>query len=209
MRCPAQSAAIESGEKMKTPYLVIALGATICSGGHGAVIANGDFDTGVLSPWYEDRSFGSSRQWSVGSLDPHSGGYYAFNVGPLELRQDFTPILGSNISQFSFFVGAQFPDRGNPLVEVFYLDGGSSGPREVVLDPSHASSGSSSGWIWDEVDLIPFVEGNRQVSGVSIVGIPNNVLRIDTFSLTSVPEPSAFPLFTGAIIGLVLQRKRD
>jgi hypothetical protein len=126
----------------------------------------------------------------------------------LELRQNFTPILGSEISQFSFFVGAQFPNRGNPLVEVFYSDGGSSGFQEIVLDPSYASGSSSSGWIWDEVDLLPFVDGNRHVSGVSIVGISNNVLRVDTFSLTQVPEPSVIPMFAGAIAALALKRKR-
>ena len=179
-----------------------------CSCARGAVIVNGDFDTGSLAPWYEDRSFGSTRPWSIGSLDPHSGGFYAFNLGQLELRQDFDPILGSEITQFSFYIGAQFPNRGNPMVELFYSDGVSSGPREIPLDPSHASGGSSSGWIWDEVDLLPFVDGSRQVSGVSVLGISNNVLRIDTFSLATVPEPSIFTLLAGSFIGLVLQRKR-
>jgi len=172
------------------------------------VITNGNFDTGSLAPWYVDRSFGSTRPWSIGSLDPHSGGYYAFNLGPLELRQNLTPILGSEITHFSFFVGAQFPDRGNPMIEIFYSDGGSSGSHEIALDPSHASGGSSFGWIWDEVDLLPFVDGSRLVSGLSVVGIPNNVLRIDTFSLTSVPESSIFALFGGSLVGLALHRKR-
>ena len=193
---------------MKNTCHALLLMTIACSCARGALIANGDFDTGSLAPWYEDRTFGSTRPWSVGSLDPHSGGFYAFNLGPLELRQDFTPILGSEIAQFSFYIGAQFPDRGNPMVELFYSDGGSSGPREILLNPSHASGGSSSGWIWDEVDLVPFVDVTRHVSGVSVVGIPNNVLRIDTFSLTAVPEPSIFTLLAGSFMGLVFHRKR-
>jgi hypothetical protein len=195
-------------QEMKITHLTISLITLACSSAQGAVIVNGDFDTGSLAPWYVDRSFGSTRPWSVGSLDPHSGGYYAFNLGPLELRQNFPPILGADITQFSFFVGAQFPNRGNPMVELFYSDGSSSGPKEIPLDPSHASGGSSSGWIWDEVDLLPFVDGIRSVSGVSVVGVPNNVLRIDTFSLTAVPEPSIFALLGGSLIGLAIHRRR-
>lgn len=130
---------------MKITHLTISLIALTCTCAQGAVITNGDFDTGSLASWYVDRSFGSTRPWAVGSLDPHSGGYYAFNLGPLELRQDFTSILGSEITQFSFFVGAQFPNRGNPMIELFYSDGSSSGPKEIPLDPSHASGGASSG----------------------------------------------------------------
>jgi hypothetical protein len=193
---------------MRTHYLALLLITLACSCARGAVIANSDFDSGSLAPWYVDRSFGSTRPWSIGSLDPHSGGYYAFNLGPLELRQNFTPILGSEITQFSFFIGAQFPNRGNPMIEIFYSDGGSSGSREIALDPSHASGGSSFGWIWDEVDLVPFVDGSRRVSGVSVVGIPNNVLRIDTFSLTAVPEPSISALLGGALVVLALHRRR-
>jgi hypothetical protein len=193
---------------MKITYPTISLIALAGTCAHGVVIANGDFDTGSLAPWYVDRSFGSTRPWAVGSLNPHSGGYYAANLGPLELRQDFTPTLGSEITQFSFFVVAQFPNRGNPMIELFYSDGSSSGPKEIPLDPSHASGGSVSGWIWDEVDLLPFVDGIRKVSGVSIIGIPNNVLRIDTFSLTAVPEPSTFVLLGGSHVGIVSHRRR-
>lgn len=195
-------------QKMKILFLAISLIILACPHAHASVIVNGGFDTGELAPWVEDRSSGSTRPWSVGSLDPHSGGYYAFNLGALELRQDFAPILGSEITQFSFFVGAQFPDRGNPMFELFYLDGSSSGPQEIPLDPSHASGSSSSGWIWDEVNLLPLVDGSRKVSGVSVTGIPNNVLRIDTFSLTTVPEPSIFALLAGSLIGFALHRKR-
>jgi hypothetical protein len=42
-------------------------------------------------------------------------------LGPLELRQDFTPILGREISQFSFFESAQLPDLGNPWVGSRYF----------------------------------------------------------------------------------------
>jgi hypothetical protein len=205
---PICACALTLDQEMRILYLAISLITLACSCARGAVIANGDFDSGSLAPWYEDRSFGSTRPWSIGSLDPHSGGYYAFNLGPLELRQNFTPILGSEITQFSFFVGAQFANRGNPMIEIFYSDSASSGSREIALDPSHASGGASFGWIWDEVDLLPFVDESRQVSGVSVVGIPNNVLRIDTFSLTAVPEASISALLGGSLVGLALHRRR-
>lgn len=170
---------------------------------------NGGFETGNLAPWYEDRTFGSSRPWLIGSLDPHSGDYYAFNLGPLELRQDFTPILGSQIKKFSFFLSHQFPDRGNPSAEIFYSDDSTSGLLEIILDPSHATGGSSSGWVWDEVNLLHHIDISREVSGISVVGIPDNVLGIDSFSLEAIPEPSAILLILMAVPVLSLFRTKS
>lgn len=171
------------------------------------MIVNGGFESGNLAPWYEDRTFGATRPWIIGSLDPNSGSNYAFNLGPLELRQDFLPILGSQITQFSFFVSHQFPNRGNPNIEIFYSDGNSSGLQEIILDPSHATGSSSSGWIWDEVNLLTYVDPGREVSGISVVGISDNVLGIDSFTLEAIPEPSAFFLIAMAFFGLRMFRQ--
>lgn len=177
--------------------------------GVGAVIVNGGFDSGSLGPWFNDRVFGASRTWRLGSLDPHSGGFYAFGLGEIELRQNFTATLGSEITAFSFFVGQQLANLGNPKFEIFYSDGTSTGLRQFVIDPAHASGGSSSGWFWDEVNLLPFVDSSRSVSGVSIVGIPGNTLRVDTFTLNTVPEPALTMWFLASSFMAVHPRRRN
>jgi hypothetical protein len=173
------------------------------------MIANGGFESGNLLPWYEGRSFGSSRSWAVGSLDPHSGENYAFNLGPLELRQDFTPIPGSQINGFSFFVSHKFPNLGNPSYEIFYSDGSSSGLQEHILNPSNATEGSSSGWVWEEVDLLSNIDHTLEISGVSVVGIPDNVLSIDSFTMEAIPEPSALFQKAISIFGLLIYRENS
>jgi hypothetical protein len=172
------------------------------------MIVNGGFESGNLLPWFEGRSFGSSRSWAVGSLDPHSGQYYAFNLGPLELRQDFAPISGCAIRKFSVFVSHKLPNIGSPGFEIFYSDGSSSGLQEHMLNPSNATGGSSSGWVWEEVDLLPYVDITLNVSGVSVVGIPDNVLSIDSFTLETIPEPSGLFLIAASILVLLLHRRK-
>ncbi len=202
------SRARSSSSKIKL-VLILSLGALLFSSSvHGAVIVNSDFDTGSLGPWYNDRIFGSNRSWRLGSLDPHSGGFYAFSLGEIEMRQNFTATIGSEITTFSFFVGQQFANLGNPKFEIFYSDGTSTGFQQFVIDPTHASGSSSSGWFWDEVNLLPFVDSSRSVSGVSIVGIPNNVLRVDTFTLTTVPEPTLTMWFLASSVMGAFQRRR-
>ena len=174
----------------------------------GSVIINAGFDTGSLVPWYVDRVFGTNRGWNIGGIDPQSGSYYAFNAGRIELRQNFTPVLGNEITSFSFFVTEQFANRGNPWIEVFYADGTSTGLQDVVLDPLHATGGTNSGWIWDEIDLLPYVDKSRGVSGVSIVGIPSNTLCVDTFTLATVPEPLSSSLVLTSLAVLLPRRRR-
>lgn len=176
--------------------------------GLGAVIVNGGFDSGSLGPWFNDRVFGSSRTWRLGGLDPHSGGFYAFGLGEIELRQNFTATLGSEITAFSFFVGQQFANLGNPKFEIFYSDGTSTGLQQFIIDPAHASGSSSSGWFWDEVNLLPHVDPSKSVSGVSIVGIPSNTLRVDTFTLNTVPEPGLIVWLIASTMSVAFQRRR-
>jgi len=178
-----------------TAIAILALYA-ITSEAIATVIVNSGFEGTELTPWYVDREFGSNRGWDVSSSAPHSGTQHASNLGRIELRQDFPAILGSQIQEFSFFASHQFPDRGNPWIEVFYTDGSSSGAQDISLDPSRSWQSSGLDWQWDKFNLLGFVDPARSVSGVSVVGIPNNVLFIDTFSLVPVPEPSSIMLLS-------------
>ena len=70
-----------------------------------ATLINGDFEAGVLDPWFQDRdSSPGGEAWNVTNIDAHTGIWSATNDGNKELRQDITPILADDILEISFWV---------------------------------------------------------------------------------------------------------
>lgn len=176
--------------------------------GHGAVIANGGFEDGTLDPWYIGRELGSNRSWLLGTREPHEGIYDVFSLGRIELRQDFIPVQGADVLELSFFGTHQFPDRGNPWVELFYSDDSTSGFIEIPLDPDHSWQSAGLVTIWDKFDLVPHLEQNKSLTGVSFIGIPDNVFSIDSVVLRTVPEPHSTGLILLGALAWVIRRPR-
>src|SRR5512146_724301 len=50
------------------------------------LIVNGDFESGSLSPWFNDRNFCNSTcvPWDVTTTNPHSGMFSAMDTGNIE-----------------------------------------------------------------------------------------------------------------------------
>lgn len=171
-----------------------------------SIILNQGFEDGLIAPWYQDRSFGTYRSWTVGQTTPHDGVYQAFCLGRIELRQDFTAVIGSRLTDLSFYGMHQLANLGNPWVELFYDNGTTSGQIEILLDPSHSYEISHQR-IWDKFDLLPYVNKGLAINGISFIGIPNNTFIIDSVNLTTVPEPTSVALIAlGAC--LLTQRRR-
>jgi hypothetical protein len=60
------------------------------------VLQNGDFETGVLTPW-------TTNNWVISTTDPHAGTYCAFDEGNYWIRQDFNPIDVSKVVSVTFW----------------------------------------------------------------------------------------------------------
>ncbi len=152
-----------------------------------SIIQNGGFESGVLGPWYEDRASGSTRPWGVTSIRPYDGERSAFNLGRLELRQDFAPVSASDILTARFAAARQGTSTSNDiLAEWFYTDGTSSGALLFVI----TTAGSGSTTIWQQFDLLPFLDPAKTVRGLSFTGVPDVTTKLDGVVVTAVPEPN-------------------
>jgi hypothetical protein len=86
------------------------------------ILSNPGFESGSLSPWFQDRDFGGVEAWNVTSSDAHSGTFSATDVGNKEIRQNFAAIPTSLITDISFW--AKHPDASVTalFVDLFYSD---------------------------------------------------------------------------------------
>lgn len=155
------------------------------------LLINGDFETGSLSPWYNARDFctGTCVPWNVNTENPHTGTYSAMAQGNFEMRQDFTPTAGANITNVSFWVNS---DSGVDAVDFFYTD---SSDEEFVL--------FSTANIWNFENVTSDVDAGKTLMGFSIWGSgPGHVTYFDDASITSnaVPEPGTLVMLGSGIL---------
>lgn len=143
------------------------------------VVRRGGFEGTEFAPWYQDRAFGDFRSWRIGTHEPAEGLQDAFCLGRVELRQNLSPVPVNEIREFSFAAQQQFTNMGPAWVEVFYLDGTSTGFIEVPLKGK---------FVWQTVDILPVLDNTKILSGVSVFGIPANTLSIDNFRIVPLAE---------------------
>jgi len=74
--------------------LLIITGLTLSAGVE--LLQNGDFETGVLTPW-------TTNNWIIYTTDPHTGTYCAFDEGNYWIRQDFAPVDVSKVVSVTFW----------------------------------------------------------------------------------------------------------
>jgi hypothetical protein len=175
------------------------------------IIQNGGFETGALSPWYQDNDFAvpAGVNWTVNSADAHSGTFSAYSIGNKELRQDFAATAVSSIDQLSFWMEHPNWPTAKAYITFFYTDS------------SHASFtefSSSTGWQF--FDVTNLLNATKTLVGFSIYGYdqadaPPAVTRLDDFVITvrdpaPAPEPAAWALMiTGfGFAGAMLRRRR-
>jgi hypothetical protein len=169
------------------------------------VLSNAGFESGSLSPWFQDHSFSSGTDWFVTNADSHSGTYSAEDTGNKELRQNFAGIAGSSITQFSFW--AEHPVEGTASLlayDFFYSDSTSA---EFLVD--------TVGTGWTLFDVLANLNTSKTLVGFSIYGnsYPGDITRVDDFVINvggAVPEPAswAMMLLGFAAIGMAVRRRR-
>jgi|GEM_PF-3573207 len=123
------------------------------------VIQNGGFESGELFPWEE---VGDHAAWSVTNSYAYNGAYSALVRGTHQLAQSFEPRPGSNIEVFSLAVMTAL--RAWITVEILYTDS---------MGPTRATLFIPAGLQWLTLDLLEYVDPDREVYGVALSGHQN------------------------------------
>jgi hypothetical protein len=156
------------------------------------LLQNGGFESGVLAPWTNARDFcnnGTCSAWAVSTSNPHTGTYSAMSIGNFELRQDFTPTPGSQITNVSFWIYTSAPATA---FDFFYTD--SSDEESVIFAPQNT---------WTEETVTAHVDTGKTLSGFSIWGAsPSITTYVDDVSITATPEPATLVLLGGSALAV-------
>lgn len=173
------------------------------------ILANPGFESGTLSPWFNDRNFctGNCQPWAIDSTNPHSGSFDAMNVGNIELRQNFTPVAASSISQISFWM--EHPDgAGLPMaIDLFYTNGEDD---EFTVFSNDAN--------YDFFDITANLNTSLTLEAISFFGVSDSgtsITFLDDVSILAggapppVPEPaSLLMLGSGLLMGVGALRRK-
>jgi hypothetical protein len=118
------------------------------------IIINGDFETGLMGPWFTGLGAGSEGfKWHVTTDNPHSGLYSASDIGNKELRQNFDPVWTGTIDHITFWIDRPGSLGTIPLVPAtFYYDDGTF---------SYGALFGVTAEDWTMVDMAPFLLPNK------------------------------------------------
>lgn len=177
-------------------FLLASLVGISASANAGNIILNSGFESGDLSPWQEARDVSAhgGYHWLVDNGNAYNGSYSA-NVGDnYELRQNFSAIAASSISQIKFAALTEIM-----AFDFFYSDG--SGYENIVL----------GGQSWQTYDITSYLDLSKDLVGISFWGNTGSPAYLDDVvvaaNISRVPEPSSLMLVVIALLGLVSVRR--
>jgi len=164
-----------------------------------SILSNPGFETGTLTPWFQDGngSPAEPEDWNVTGAAAHSGAFSATVVGDKEISQNFSPVLGTDILEVSFWL--KQPEFGSgavlSAVNLFYSDASRGGG---VCD----SVPDASGWAFCDVTSV--LDPTKSLVGFSLFGYSGggptedrsflDDARIVTEGAAPAPEPATLVL---------------
>ena len=163
----------------------------------GEVLQNGGFESGTLGPWYNavnSCNVGTCINWAVETNTVFAGQDAAGNTGDIELRQDFAPVLGSQITNISFWFDASIYE--GEAIYLYYSDG------------THGFVGQiEQGNQWTYNNVTGAVDPTKFLTGIGLWGgSPDVVTYVDNISITTgappIPEPGALTMFGSGLLAM-------
>lgn len=176
----------------------------------GNILDNPGFESGSLNPWYNARNGCSTlcQPWTVVSGNPHTGMYSAMNVGNIEMRQDFSPVPVSSITDVSVWI--EHPDGGVlPTAVDFFYSNGMDIETVVFTSSSNyeffdLTSDLTPGLILDGISFWGFSGGPPGSSDITYIDDVNIQVAGGT-----TPEPSSIVMLaSGLLMGAGVLRRR-
>ena len=186
---------------MKKLFLTLAMLSLMAGSAFaGELIVNGGFESGALNPWFNARNFcgGPCSPWDTTTSVVHSGNFSATDIGNIEIRQNFTPTAGSDITDVSLWINNS---AGVDAVDFFYTD---NSDEEFVI--------FSNPGVWNFVDILADVNTSKTLSGISFWGCDTGcVTYLDDVSITTgttTPEPSSLLMIASGLLAAGTTRRK-
>src|SRR5215203_1240470 len=164
-------------------FLTFLVAQCLATSAIAQVLLNSGFETGALSPWFQDRDFAPGEEnWHVTAASPHSGAFAATGIGNKEIRQNFAPVPTNSIQHVSFWARHETTLVDLLAVDFFYSDS--------TTNEFHVSTQTTN---YEFFDVTSHLTAGKQLVGFSIFGNANGRTFIDDATI-AVPEPSSLLL---------------
>jgi hypothetical protein len=190
---------------LKVGMLAMAAVAIAQSASAINVLANPGFETGTISPWFNDREFGtggSGQLWHAVNTDAHSGSWSAMVESNKEMRQNFGfGVLVSAVTEASVWI--KVPESGGIFGIWHYYSDATEGFE--VFAPSNAN--------WNKYDITADLVAGKTLIGFGVNGYtgggtaPDFVFADDAM-VNAVPEPATLAALSLGALALVRRRRK-